>query len=427
MSDISIGFLLFVVFLTIVVAAFFASTETALMSLNRYRLRHKAQSGHRSAKLAEKLLAQPDRLIGIILLGNTLANFAMASLVGTIGYRLYGETGAAIATLAAAIVMYVVGDLAPKTYGALFPERLAYPSTWVYVVLNKLLYPVIWCANLISNSMLRLIGVSSKQTASHSLSSDELRTLVAEANSIIPHRHQRMLVSILDLEKTTVEDIMIPRNDIAGINAADEWDDILEQLRTSPHTRLPVYDESLDNVIGILHLKTVAQSLAHGELNKEKLIELAKAREPFFVPEGTSLNTQLMNFQRHRRRIALVVSEYGDVQGLVTLEDLLEEIVGEFTTDPAALHREIHVEPDGAYVVSGSISIRTLNRTLGWNLPTEGPRTLNGLILEYLETIPEPGTALRLGAYAVEIMQIADNVVKMARIRVSGDTTIKKQ
>ena len=427
MNDISIGFLLFVVFLMIVVSAFFASTETALMSLNRYRLRHKAQSGHRSARLAEQLLAKPDRLIGVILLGNTFANFAAASLAGTLGYRMYGEPGFAIATLAASIVMFVVGDLAPKTYGALYPERLALPATWIYVVLNKLLYPVIWCANLASNSMLRAFGVTARQSASHSLSSDELRTLVAEANSIIPRRHQRMLVSILDLEKITVEDIMIPRNDIAAINAADEWDDILEQLRTSSHTRLPVYEETLDNVLGILHLKVVAQALAHGDLNKEKLVALAKAREPFFVPEGTSLNTQLQNFQRHRRRIALVVSEYGDVQGLVTLEDLLEEIVGEFTTDPAALHREIHTEESGVYVVSGSISIRTLNRTLGWDLPTNGPRTLNGLILEYLETIPEPGTALRLGNYAVEIMQIADNVVKTARVRLSSDTTITKK
>jgi len=427
LSDVSTELLLLIVFLMIIVSAFFASTETALMSLNRYRLRHKAQSGNRSAKLAEALLAKPDRLIGVILLGNTFANFAAASLVGTVGYKLYGEPGFAIATLIASIIMFIVGDLAPKTYGALYPERLALPATWVYVVLNKILYPVIWCANLASNSMLRLIGVTARQSSTHSLSSDELRTLVAEANTIIPSRHQRMLVSILDLEKISVEDIMIPRNDIAAINANDEWDDILEQLRTSPHTRLPVYEDSLDNIIGMLHLKSVAQALAHGELNKEKLITLARSREPFFVPEGTSLNTQLLNFQRNRRRIALVVSEYGDVQGLVTLEDLLEEIVGEFTTDPAALHREIHHEKDGSYVVAGSISVRTLNRRLGWNLPTDGPRTLNGLILEYLETIPEPGTALRLGNYAVEIMQIADNVVKTARVRVSQDTTTTKK
>lgn len=405
----------------IVVSAFFASTETALMSVNRYRLRHKAQAGHRSAKLAEKLLAQPDRLIGIILLGNTFANFAAASLVGTIGYRMYGEPGFAVATLAASIVMFILGDLAPKTFGALHPERLALPAAWIYVVLDRLLYPVIWCANLASNSILRVFGVSAKHAISHSLSSDELRTVVVEASSVIPHRHHRMLVSILDLEKITVEDIMVPRNDIAAINASDDWDDILKQLRSSPHTRLPVYEETLDNMIGVLHLKMVAQALAHRELDKERLIELARAREPFFVPAGTSLNTQLQNFQRDRRRMALVVNEYGDVQGLITLEDLLEEIVGEFTTDPATLHRDIHREGDGSYVVNGSISVRMLNRTLGWSLPTDGPRTLNGLIFEYLETIPEPGVSLRLGNYAVEILQTGDNVVKMARLRATSN------
>jgi Mg2+/Co2+ transporter CorB len=425
LNDISIGALSSFVVLMIAVSAFFASTETALMSLNRYRLRHRSQAGNRSAKLAEKLLAKPDRLIGIILLGNTFANFAAASLVGTIGYRLYGETGFAVATLAASIVMFICGDLAPKTFGALHPERLAYPAAWIYVVLDRVLYPVIWCANLAANSLLRLFGVSGKQSTTHSLSSDELRTVVAEASSVIPRRHQRMLVSILDLEKVTVEDIMVPRNEIAAINAADDWDDILKQLRSSPHTRLPVYDETLDNVIGILHLKMVAQALAHGELDTDSLVNLARAREPFFVPAGTSLNTQLQNFQRDRRRMALVVNEYGDVQGLITLEDLLEEIVGEFTTDPTTLHRDIHRDVDGSYVVSGSISVRTLNRTLGWTLPTDGPRTLNGLIFEYLETIPEPGTSLRLGNYAVEILQTADNVVKMARLRATANATLK--
>lgn len=398
------------------------------MSINRYRLRHKAQQGNRSAKLAERLLAQPDRLIGIILLGNTFANFAAASLVGTVGYRLYGETGFAVATLAASIVMFILGDLAPKTFGALHPERLALAAAWIYVVLDRVLYPVIWCANLISNSILRIFGISSKHTISHSLSRDELRTVVVEASSVIPHRHQRMLVSILDLEKITVEDIMVPRNEIAAINAADGWDDILTQLRSGSHTRLPVYDETLDNVIGILHMKTVAQALAHGELDKDALLELARSREPFFVPAGTSLNMQLQNFQRDRRRMALIVNEYGDVQGLITLEDLLEEIVGEFTTDPATLHRDIHREGDGSYVVNGSISVRTLNRTLGWSLPTDGPRTLNGLIFEYLETIPEPGTSLRLNNYAIEILQTADNVVKMARLRATpsgAETTLK--
>jgi Mg2+/Co2+ transporter CorB len=419
LNDIPIGLLTSIVILLIVIAAFFASTETALMSINRYRLRHKALSGNRSAKLAEKLLEKPDRLIGVILLGNTFANFSAATLTALVSVKLYGDSGVVVATSLASILMFVFGDLAPKTFGALHPERLALASVWVYVVLDKILYPLVWCANLASNSTLRALGVSSQQVSNHSLSSDELRTVVAEAGGVIPQDHQRMLVSILDLERITVEDIMVPRNDIAAINASDDWDDILEQLRSSPHTRLPVYEDTLDNVIGILHLKTVAQHLAHGELSRDELVTLARAREPLFVPAGTSLNTQLLNFQRGRRRIAIVVNEYGDLQGLVTLEDLLEEIVGEFTTDPATLHREIHQESSGHYLVSGSINIRTLNRTLGWNLPTDGPRTLNGLIFEHLETIPEPGTSLKLGPYAIEIMQIADNVVKMARLHVA--------
>ncbi|MGD9841392.1 MAG: HlyC/CorC family transporter [Steroidobacteraceae bacterium] len=401
----------------IVISAFFASTETALMSINRYRLRHKAQSGNQSAKLAERLLAKPDRLIGVILLGNTFANVGTATLTTVLALRLYGESGIAAASSVAAILMFIFGDLAPKTFGALHPERLALTSVWVYVVLDKVLYPVVWCANQVANGMLRIFGVSSQQVSNHSLSSDELRTMVAEASNLISKSHQRMLVGILDLEKITVEDIMIPRNNIAAIDASDEWDDILEQLRSSPHTRLPVYEDTLDNIIGILHLKIVAQTLARGQLDKETLISLARTREAFFVPAGTSLNTQLQNFQHNRRRIAIIVNEYGDVQGLVTLEDLLEEIVGEFTTDPATLYRDIHQEANGSYVVSGSINIRALNRTLGWNLPTDGPRTLNGLIFEHLESIPEPGTSLKLGTYAIEIMQIADNVVKMARLR----------
>ncbi len=417
MNDISIGLLILIVLLMIVVSAFFASTETALMSLNRYRLRHKAQSGNRSARLTEHLLAKPDRLIGVILLGNTFANVGTATLTTILALRVYGESGLVAASVIASIMMFIFGDLAPKTFGALHPERLALASSWIYVVLDKVLYPVVWCANLAANSLLRIFGVTSQQVSHHSLSSDELRTVVTEAASFIPKDRQRMLTSILDLEKITVEDIMIPRNDIAAINASDDWDDILEQLRSSPHTRLPVYEDTLDNMVGILHLKIVAQRLAHGELGKDELIGLARAREPLFVPAGTSLNTQLLNFQRNRRRIAIVVNEYGDVQGLVTLEDLLEEIVGEFTTDPATLHREIHQEANGSYVVSGSINIRTLNRTLGWTLPTDGPRTLNGLIFEHLEAIPEPGTSLKLGPYAVEIMQTADNVVKMARLR----------
>jgi Mg2+/Co2+ transporter CorB len=282
--------------------------------------------------------------------------------------------------------------------------------------LSRVLYPISWTARISADGLLRMFGVSQKSAISHSLSADELRTAVAEA-SIISHRHQRMLTSILDLESVRVEDIMIPRSEIASIDIEDDWDSILDMLRATPHTRLPVCAGNLDNIIGILHMKKVVHALTHGELSRERLHDLAGEREGYFVPEGTTLNNQLLNFQRDRRRIALVVDEYGDLQGLVTLEDILEEIVGEFTSDPATLHKDVHRERDGAFVVSGTINVRVLNRTLGWSLPTDGPRTLNGLILEYLETIPEPGTSLKLGELSVEILQTADNAVKTARIR----------
>ncbi len=420
MGDPSLPFLFGAVFVLVLLSAFFSSTETALMSINRHRLRHLAAAGNRSARLAERLLKRPDRLIGTILLGSTLVNFSAVAIASFIALRMGGEPALAIATGALTIVVLIFGEVAPKTYGALYPERLALPAAWVYAGLVRLLYPLVWTANLVSNGVLRLLGVSPDKVAAHSLSADELRTVVAESSTVIPHRHQQMLMSILDLEKITVDDIMVPRADIGGIDLDDDWDDILEQLRSNPHTRLPVYESNLDSILGILHMKKVAQSLAHGDLTREELRRMAVEREPFFVPSGTTLNTQLLAFQHQRRRIALVVNEYGDVQGLVTLEDILEEIVGEFTSDPAALHRDVHRESTGGYVVNASANLRSLNRRLGWTLPTQGPRTLNGLILEYLETIPEPGTSLKIDGYAVEILQIAGNAVRTARILPPG-------
>jgi Mg2+/Co2+ transporter CorB len=416
LNELSVAAMVTIILVLVALSAFFSSTETALMSINRYRLRHQAKQGNRSARLVEQLLQRPDRLIGIILLGNNIVNIGAATMTSILALRLGGEPMLAIGTGILTAVLLIFGEITPKTYGALYPERLAYPAGWVYTVLVRALYPLVWMANLISNGILRLLRVSTAQTASHSLSADELRTVVAEASTVIPHRHQSMLMNILDLEKVTVDDIMIPRNEIAGLDIDADWDDIVELLRTGPHTRLPVYEGSLENIIGILHLKKVAQALAHGKLDKEELLKIARAREPYYVPSGTTLNTQLLNFQHLRRRIALIVNEYGDIQGLVTLEDLLEEIVGEFTTDPGILHKDIHRESGGSYVVNGGINIRTLNRRLGWNLPTTGPRTLNGLILEYLETIPDVGVSLRLGDYSVEILQTADNTVKTARM-----------
>ena len=418
LSDLPLSSLLALLVVLLVLSGFFSSTETAMMSLNRYRLRHRASTGHLGARLTERLLARPDRLIGLILLGNNLVNILAASLVTVISLNVGGEPAVAVGALLLTIVLLIFSEVAPKTYGALHPERLALPASYVYTALMKVAYPLVWVTNLLANGVLRLLGVSAEQAASHSLSTEELRTVVAEASTVIPHRHQRMLLSILDLERITVDDIMVPRSEIAAIDVTDSWDDILEQIGSSPHTRMPVYEEELENIIGMLHMKRIVHELANGELTRERLLELARAREPYFVPEGTTLNTQLLNFQRQRRRIAFVVDEYGDIQGLVTLEDILEEIVGEFTTDPGEIHRDVHRDPDGSYVVSGSTGVRALNRRLGWALPIEGPRTLNGLIVERLERIPEAGTVLELGEYSVEILQTTDNAVKTARIRV---------
>jgi len=401
----------------VALSAFFSSSETALMAINRYRLRHRARAGSAGARAAERLLERPDRLIGVILLCNNFVNSASAALVTVMSLQIGGEGFAVIGISIYTVVLIIFGEVAPKTFGALFPERIALPAALIYEVLLKVLYPLVWALNLVANGVLRLMGVSREKAGSTELSRDELRTVLAEAATVIPHRHQRMLMSILDLEKISVEDIMVPRNEIVGIDIGDEWDDILDQLRESRHTRIPVYEGSIDNLVGILHMKKVARLLARGEFAREQLLQLARAREPWYVPEGTSLNRQLLNFQRQRRRVAFVVDEYGDVQGLVTLEDLLEEIVGEFTSDVSSLHKDVHKEKGGSYIVNASASLRTLNRKMNWSLPTTGPRTLNGLIIEQLETIPEAGTNLRIDGYSIDVLQTGDNAVKTVRLK----------
>jgi Mg2+/Co2+ transporter CorB len=401
----------------LILAAFFAGSETALMSVNRYRLRHRANEGSRGARLAEALLKRPDRLIGLILFLSTIVNVVTPILVGFIALRVGGEFLVAFGALLLAFVLLIFCEVAPKTFGALHPESLALPAAYIYTPLLFLLYPFVWVTNLFANGVLRMFGVS-RQVAANSLSSEELRTVVAEAGAMIPRRHQQMLVSILDLENATVEDIMVPRNEIVGIDVDDDWDRILEQLRQSQHTRLPVYQGEIDRIIGLLHMKQVVHELARGHLDQDTLTAAAQAREPYFVPSGTTLNTQLLNFQRNKRRMAFVVDEYGDIQGLVTIEDILEEIVGEFTTDPATMmHKDVHAEADGSFVASASATIRALNRSMRWNLPTDGPKTLNGLIVEFLETIPEPGTTLKMADYMLEVLQTGDNAIKTVRIR----------
>lgn len=414
MDEIPIEALFGVLIFLIILSAFFSGSETGLVSLNRYRLRHLAKTRHRGATRAEKLLERPDRLIGLILLGNNFVNILASSIATILALRLYGEGGIAIAAGILTLVILIFSEVAPKTLAVLHPERFAFPATWILSPLLKLLYPLVWLVNIAANGLLRLGGVNVNTATSQALSSEELRLVVTEAGAMIPRRHQMMLTNILDLEKATVDDIMVPRNDLIGINMDGDWDDILRQLTNAQHTRMPVYKGDINNVVGMIHVRNTLHLLTQKETQKEDLERWI--RPAYFVPEGTPLNKQLLYFQREKRRSALVIDEYGDVQGLVTLEDILEEIVGEFTTDPTMHIKEVHRQSDGTYLVDGSASVRELNRVMHWKLPTSGPKTFSGLITEHMESIPEPGTSLMLAGYPVEIVQTKDNMVKTAQI-----------
>jgi len=405
-----IGALIFL----IILSGFFSGSETGLMSLNRYRLRHLADQQNKGALRAQRLLEQPEKLIGLILLGNNFVNILASAIATVIGLRVMGEAGIAVATGVLTFVILIFAEVTPKTLAALHPERFALPSSLVLSPLLKLLYPVVWVINQFTAGIFRILGIKAEDAAGMKLSTEELRVVVNEASTMIPHRHQTMLLSILDLEKATIEDIMIPRNEIVGIDINDDWDEIVKQLTESQHTRLPVYEDDIDHVIGMVHLRRAIKLFQTPEVGKEDFRSLI--REAYFVPEGVPLNRQLINFQKERRRIGLVVNEYGDILGLITLEDILEEIVGEFTTDPAATSKDIHQQEDGTYLVDGSTSVRDLNKLLEWDLPTEGPKTLNGLIIEYLEHIPDPGTSMLLGGYPIEIVQTSQNAVKTVHI-----------
>ena len=412
-DDVPLAALIGLLVTLLALSAFFSGSETALMSLNRYQLRHKAREGHRGAILADRLLERPDRLIGLILLGNNLVNFSAASLVAIIALELGGEPAVALGTLILTLTVLIFSEAAPKTLAALHPERLAFPAAIIYYPLLKILYPFVWLTNVASNGVLYLVGVRGRDAQLHSLTQEELRTLVHEAGSRISNRYRQMLISILDLEKVTVDDVMVPHNEIVGIDLDDDIEEIQGIIENSNHTRLPVYRDSIDKVVGILHLRRLA-NLSQRSFDRDTLVELLD--EPYFVPEGTPLSTQLVQFQRRRLRIALVVDEYGDIQGIITLEDILEEIVGEFTTDPADEEHDIVREGANSWLVDGTANIRELNRSQNWELPTDGPKTINGLILELLETIPEPRTCVKVSGYPIEIVESDDTRIRMVRI-----------
>ncbi len=414
-DDVPLGVLTGLLVFLLISSAFFSGTETALMTLNRYRLRHRAKSGHRGARLAETLLAKPDRLIGLILLGNNLVNVLAAQLVTLIALRLGGPLWVAISGFVFTLVILIFAEVTPKTLAALHPERVALPATFVYYPLSKLLAPFVGLITIFTNGLLKLFGVSARDGDGDHLTVEELRTLVTEAGALLPRRRHQMLVGILELQDITVDDILIPQTEIVGIDLTDDWDAILATIRQGSFTRLPVFRDSLDDVVGILHVKRLVQSGSLETLDRNALLSLVE--EPYFVPEGTPLNKQLVQFQRTRQRTAFVVDEYGDIQGMVTLEDILEEIVGEFTTEPLPAHADVRTDDQPGYVVNAGANVRALNRMMNWNLPTDGPKTLNGLILEQLETIPAPGTGLTLNEYPVEILSTSDNAIKTVRIR----------
>ena len=417
MEDIPLSALFGALIFLLVLSAFFSSSETGLMTLNRYRLRHLARANHPGAKRAQKLLERPDRLIGLILLGNNFVNVLASAITTVIALRLGGEPAIAVGAGVLTLVILIFAEVTPKTLAALHPERVAFPAAFIYGPLLRVLYPLVWAVNVVANGLLRLIKVYPQDSTTDALSQEELRTVVLEAGAMIPKRHQDMLLNIIDLETVTVEDIMVPRKEITGVDLEDDWDDIIRQITASQYTRLPVYRNSIDHVAGFIHLRRVLPLMMRNALDMETLEGLI--REPVFIPENTPLNRQLLHFQRERRRIGLVIDEYGDIQGLATLEDILEEVVGEFTTDPSTNIRDYTPEEDGSFLVNGTVTIRELNRSLQMELPTDGPKTLNGMVLEYLEHIPEPGTSLLLSGYPVDIVQTRGNLVKTLRVHAS--------
>ena len=413
-----IGYLIAIIVVLLLLSAFFSATETALMSLNRYRLRHQVRSGNRGARVAEFLLQRPDRLIGLILLGNTATNLAAAAVATILAQRLGGQGTILAATFILTIVVLIFCEVAPKTIAALNPARIALPAALIYYPLLKITYPIVWLLNLFTNGLLRLLGVRPDQIASHSLSAEELRTVVAEAGVMVPRRHQRMLLSILDLDAVTVDDIMVPRQTIVGLDLDLSWQENLAVIQTSPHDRLPVYRGDVGNIIGVTRVRDLLPELAKGELTQALLLE--RIREPYFVPEGTPLNKQLLNFQQHRRRSAFVVDEYGDVQGLITTQDIVNELVAELDHDATAVNLGVTKESDRSYVVDASANVRQLNRVMNWNLPTDVPKTLNGIIVEQLATIPEIGTGVTVADYPIEILETSEHGIKRVRVLVSA-------
>ncbi len=386
-----------------------------MMSINRYRLKHLENEGHAGAQRVQKLLQRPDRLIGLILIGNNLVNVFASIIAAQICVRMFGDLGVAIAGMALTIILLIFAEVTPKTLAALHPEKISFPSSLILSPLLFIFMPIVVALNWITNGILALFKINPQNINGDTLSQEELRTVVYEAGTMIPKKHQEMLVGILDLEKVTAEDIMVPRSDIMAIDINDEWKDIQKRLVNAQHTRVLLYRDSIDDAVGFVHVRDALRLLSKDQFTKASL--LRAVREIYFTPDSTPLHTLMYKFQAAKERIGLVVDEYGDIQGLVTLEDILEEIIGDFTTSFLPDHsKEANLQQDGSVLIDGSANIRELNKELDWQFPTEGPKTLNGLILEYLEDIPEANISIRLAGYPIEVIEMKDNMVKTVRV-----------
>ena len=417
MDSIPLSTLFIILIACLVLSAYFSGSETGLLSLNKYRLRFLAEQGNKGAKKAEMLLAKPDKLLSFILIFNNLVNISASAIATVIGMRLYGDAGVAIATGALTFVMLIFSEIFPKTVAAMHPEKVGLTSSHLLTPLLKVFAPLVWVMNVLTKFLMRLVGLK-PDLKKQVISREELRSIVSEAGEATPdEQHPQMLLSILDMETVTVDDIMVPRNEIGGIDIDDDWKSIMRQLNHAAHNRVVLYKGSMDaNVLGILRVRAAFRLLLEkNEFTKETLIRAAD--EVYFIPEGTALKTQLANFRNKKERIGLVVDEYGDIKGLVTLEDILEEIVGDFTTSNApTIDEEVVQQSDGSMIIEGSANLRDLNKMFNWNLDTEDARTFNGLILEHLEEIPEEGTVCEVNGLRVTILEVSDNMIKQAKV-----------
>ncbi|EPF5870580.1 CNNM domain-containing protein [Morganella morganii] len=416
MEHVSTSTLIIILILLVIISAYFSASETGMMTINRYRLRHQAKQGNRAARRVERLLEKPDRLLSLILIGNNLVNIVASALATIVGMRLYGNAGVAIATGVLTFVILIFAEVMPKTIAALYPQQVAFPSSFLLRPLAKICLPIVWAFNAITLILMRCIGIRGTVIRSDAVSKEELKTIVNESKGKLSRRNQDMLISILDLDKVSVDEIMVPRTEIFGIDINDDWKSILRQLTHSPHGRIVLYRDSLDDAIGMLRVREAYRLMIEKqEFTKQMLIKAAD--KVYFVPDSTPLNLQLVNFQRNNEKVGLIVDEYGDIQGLISVEDILEEIVGDFTTSMSpSLAEEVTRQPDGSLLIEGSANIREINKALNLALPEEGARTINGLLLEELGDIPTLNTLVTIGHYQFEVISIGENVIKTVKL-----------